>query len=71
MLVNAYFKSIFGYGQLTWMFCSRKVNAKINNLHLRALRIVYRNYTATLDDLKLTVPALRRPSAIKIFFCVN
>ena len=51
LLVNAYFNSIFGYGQLTWMFCSRRLNGKINKLHLRALRIVYRDYTSSFEEL--------------------
>ena len=51
LLVNAYFNSIFGYGQLTWMFCSRGLNNKINKLHLRALRIVYRDYTSSFEEL--------------------
>ena len=33
------------------MFCSRKLNAKINNLHHRALRIVYRDYVSSFEEL--------------------
>lgn len=51
LLLNAYFNSIFEYGKLVWMFCSRKLNAKINHLHHRALRIVYRDYNSSFEDL--------------------
>ena len=33
----------FSYCPLTWIFCGRKTNARINNVHKRALRTVYRN----------------------------
>ena len=33
------------------MFHSRTLNRKINNLHYRALRIVYRHETASFDEL--------------------
>ena len=51
LLLNAYFNSIFEYRKLVWMFCSRKLNAKINNLHHMALRIVYRDYVSSFEEL--------------------
>ena len=33
------------------MYCSRKMNRKINVLHERALRLVYEDYTASFEDL--------------------
>ena len=33
------------------MFCSRKMNRKINHVHERALRIVYNDYTTSFKDL--------------------
>ena len=33
------------------MFCSRTLNNRINRLHERALRIVYRDYTSTFSSL--------------------
>ena len=51
LLVNSYFESIFEYGKLLWMFVSRKMNNKINQLHCRALRIVYRNYDLNFNEL--------------------
>ena len=33
------------------MFCSRKLNRKINYIHERALRLVYNDYTSTFEEL--------------------
>ena len=33
------------------MFCSRKMNRKINHIHERALRLVYDDYLASFQDL--------------------
>ena len=33
------------------MFCSKKMNKKINHIHERALRLVHDNYTSTFSDL--------------------
>ena len=43
LLMKSFIESQFGYCPLTWMFCGRKTNARINHVHERALRIVYRN----------------------------
>ena len=34
-----------------WMFHSRKLNNRINNIHQRALRIVFRDYELTFQQL--------------------
>ena len=34
------------------MFHSRKINNRVNNLHERALRVVYRDYNATFSELR-------------------
>ena len=41
MLVNAFFSSLFSSSQLVWMFHNRRINAKIYNLHYRALCMIY------------------------------
>ena len=33
------------------MFCSRKVNSRLNHIHERALRMVYENYNLSLINL--------------------
>ena len=35
------------------MFHSRKLNNRINHIHERALRLVYKDYTRTFDELLL------------------
>ena len=51
LLMNSFFDSQFNYCPLVWMFHSRKVNTKINNLHYRALKITHRDETSTFDEL--------------------
>ena len=36
---------------IVWMVCSRSSNNRINNLHERALRIVYNDHRSTFEDL--------------------
>ena len=42
-LMKAFISSQFSYCHLIWMFHSRSLNNKINRIHERALRLVYRN----------------------------
>ena len=44
-------ESQFNYYPLTWMFCSRTLNNKINKLHERSLRIVYKKPTLNFQEL--------------------
>ena len=50
-LMKTFIESQFGYCPLLWMFHSRALNSKINKLHKRALRLVYKNYNSTFEDL--------------------
>ena len=50
-LMQAFFISQFSYSPLVWMFHSRKLNTKINELHYRALRMVYRDETSSFEEL--------------------
>ena len=50
-LMNAFITSQFGYCPLVWMFHSRKLNNRINTLHERVLRVVYRDDVSTFDTL--------------------
>ena len=45
ILMKTFIQSQFNYCPLIWMFHSRQLNSKINKLHKRALRIVYKNHT--------------------------
>ena len=51
LLLNAFIKSHFSYAPVVWMFHSRKLNNRINKIHERALRLVYKDYTSSFDDL--------------------
>ena len=50
-LMNAFFKCHFSYCPLVWMFHSRALKNRINHLHERCLRIVYRDDNASFEDL--------------------
>ena len=47
-LMKAFITSQFSYCPLVWMFHSRTLNNRINKIHERALRLVYKNETFLL-----------------------
>ena len=49
--MKAFIESQFNYCPLIWMFHSRGVNNKINHLHERSLRIVYKDNISSFEDL--------------------
>ena len=51
MLMKAFIESQFSYCPLVWMFHSRLLNNRINKLHERALRLVYKDTTLTFEQL--------------------
>ena len=48
-LLKAFIESQFSHCPLVWMFCSRKMNSKINHIHERALRLVYDDYRSSFE----------------------
>ena len=48
--MRAFIASEFGYCPLLWVFHSRKLNSRVNNLHER-LRIVYQDYASSFTEL--------------------
>ena len=50
-IMKAFIDSQFGYCPLIWMFCSRTLNNRINHLHERALRLVYKDATLSFEEL--------------------
>ena len=46
LLLKTFVESQFSYCPLTWLFCSRKMNKKINHIHERAIRLVYDDITS-------------------------
>ena len=53
LLLNAFITAQFSYAPVVWMFHSRKLNNRINHIHERALRLVYKDYTSSFDELLL------------------
>ena len=51
VLMTAFIDSQFSYCLLIWMFHSRYLNNKINNIQKRALQIVYKDYDASFTKL--------------------
>ena len=49
--MSAFVESQFSWCPLVWMFCSKKLNDRINRIHERALRMVYLDYTMEFEDL--------------------
>ena len=43
IIMKSFIESQFGYCPLVWMFHSRSLNNRINHIHERALRIVYKD----------------------------
>ena len=44
-------KSRFSHCPIVWMFHSRRLNNRINNIHNRALRIIYQDYAISFTGL--------------------
>ena len=51
LAMKTFIMSQFNYCSLVWMFHSRALNTKINKLHERALKLVYKNDSLTFQDL--------------------
>ena len=51
IIMKAFIESQFGYCPLIWMFHSRTLNNRINKLHERALRLVYKDPYASFQEL--------------------
>jgi hypothetical protein len=51
LVMNAFIESQFSYCPLLFMFCSRALNDKINRIQERALRLVYLDYTSSVEEL--------------------
>ena len=54
LLLNSYILSAFSYAPILWMFGSKSSSKAINDIHKRALRIVYGTSNGTLHDLLKT-----------------
>ena len=54
IIMKTFIESQFNYCPLIWMFHSRTLNNKINKIHERALRIIYKDDTLTFSELLAT-----------------
>ena len=52
LLMNSFIKSQFSYCPLIWMFHDRGLNAKVNKIQERALRIVYKTQKSHFQNLE-------------------
>ena len=60
LILNSFITSNLSYFPIVWMFHNRKLNERINHVHERALRIVYKdfnshfkNYNSWVEDNSL------------------
>ena len=51
LILNSFITSHFSYCPIVWMFHSRKLNERINHIHERALRIVYKDFSSSFQEL--------------------
>ena len=51
LIMRTFIESRFNYCPLIWMFHSRTLNSKINKLHERAVRQVYKDENLTFEEL--------------------
>ena len=51
ILFNLYFSYQFNYCPLIWMNHNKSINKKINNLHERALRLIYCDHSSNFQEL--------------------
>ena len=57
LIMNSFVICHFSYCPVVWMFHSRKLNTRINRLHERASRVVYKDFDSSFEEL------LRRDSS--------
>ena len=51
LIMKSFIESQFSYCPLVWMFHSRSLNNRINKLHERGLRLVYKDSHLTFEEL--------------------
>ena len=51
LILNSFIASHFSYCPIVWMLHSRKLNERINHIHERVLRIVYKDFNSSFQEL--------------------
>ena len=50
LILNSFTTSHFFYSPIAWISHSRKLNKRVNSIHERALRIVYKDFKPSLQE---------------------
>ena len=50
ILMNSFIRSQFNYCPLVWMFHDRATHSKLNHIHEKALRLVYKDSESELEN---------------------
>ena len=53
IIIKRIYYSQLSYVPVIWAFHSRKLDNRINHIHERVLRLVYKDYTSSFDELLL------------------
>ena len=53
IIIKRIYYSQFSYVPVIWTFHSRKLDNRVNHIHERILRLVYKDYTSSFDELLL------------------
>ena len=51
LILKSFITSDSLYCPIVWMFHSRKLNERINHIHERALKIVYKDFNSSFEEL--------------------
>ena len=51
LILNSFIASHFSYCPIVWMLHSRKLNERINHIHLRTLRIGCKDFSSSFQEL--------------------
>ena len=51
LILNSFITSNFSYCPVVWMFHTRKLNETINHILEKALRIVYKDFDSSFQEL--------------------
>ena len=77
IIFKTFIRSNFNYCPLAWHFCSKASTDKLEKIQYRALRIVFKDYTSTYQQLlnKMNLTTLHhsrlRTIAIETFKCIH
>ena len=77
LIFNSFITLHFSYCPIVWMFHSRKLNERINHIHERVLRIVYKDFNSSFQELLIKDNSLNiyhrylQKLVTEIFKCKN